>query len=181
MIKPKTGRILRHVTLWTLWIAYEFFGYYDRLDQFTPLLWAKVIYNCLSLIAATYIAYDYALKFFRSNPSIKEFWSLPPADKYKLLANRYLFGIGFVIVGYMGLSFWLDSEYFGIQDGEIVIQLKVRFSKLRELLGVALVYSYLKIHVFQANQQLDIANWRIKLYQDTTDYLKLLFEKLSLK
>ncbi len=180
MIKPRTRRILKHIVLWALWVAYEFLGFYDKLDQFTTIRWALSIYNCLSLIIATYIAYGYALKFFASNPSIKEFWSLPHTDKYKLLANRYLFGIGFVIVGYMGLSFWLDTEFFGIHYSEIVLQLKSRFTKLRELLGVALVYSYLKIHVFQANQQLDIANFRVRIYQDTTSYIKTLLDKLNI-
>jgi hypothetical protein len=180
MTKPTTRRVLKHITLWTLWIGYEFWGFYERLPLFTPMLWAQSLYNCLSLIIATYIAYGCAIKFFITAPSVKEFWSLPSIDKYRMLGNGNLVGIGCVILGYMSLSFWLDEHFFGIQYGEMVLQFKSRFTKLRELLAITLIYSYLKVHVFQSKQQLDIANWRVKIYEDATSYIRTLLDKLNI-
>jgi hypothetical protein len=180
MTKPTTGRILRHITLWTPWIAYEFWGFYDKLDLFTPMLWAQTFYNCFSLIVSTYIAYGCALKFFGTAPSVKAFWSLSLTDKYRLLGNRYLIGIVSVILGYMSLSFWLDNHFFGIQYGEMVLHFKSRFAKLRELLAIALIYSYLKVHVFQSSQQLAIANWRAAIHEQTSNYLMTLFRKINI-
>lgn len=181
MIKPTAPSTLRHILFWSLWFAYEFWGHYDGMPKYTLMEWTYTIYNSVSLVAATYITYGCALRFFRSAPSFIEFWALPPAGKYRLLGNKYLLCIGAVILTYMALSIWLDREFFGWAGTEMVFQFKSRFTKLRDLVVPTVLYSALKVYVMQSNQQLEIANWRIKLYQDTTNYLKLLFEKINFR
>lgn len=179
MMKLKTWKILCHVIAWTVYFAWEFFGYFDRLNKYTLLGWYEVAYNCFSLIPATYICFALALKFWEKIPSYNEFLEFSATEKRRVLINTYLLGIVAVIGVYTALSFWLDNEFFGLGGRDIILQLKARANKLVSLAAIAVVYAYHVTHRRKANQKIEIANWRVKIYQNVTDYLKTLLEKIN--
>jgi hypothetical protein len=182
MIKPTTRRVLRHITAWTLYFAYEFLGYFDRLAHYTPIEWVETVFNCLSLMAVVYISLHCSRKFFDAAPSYRVFLDFSPADKQTLLTNKYLLRVLVVILAYMGLSFWLDNEFFGMGYKEIVLQLKMRSRKVLGFAAVGIIYGYHKVQKMDSRelkQRLEIANWRVRIYQDTTNYIRTLLDKLN--
>jgi hypothetical protein len=180
MTKLSKRRVLRHLTIWTLGFAFEFWGYYSRMASYTPLEWVETTYNCVALILATYIIHAFAVKFFDAAPSYIEFIKFPRSEKYRLLTNGYLLGICCVILVYVALSFWLDNQFFGSGYKQIVLQLKGRFYRLSLFILVGVGYGYHKSQMKKSKRQLDIANWRVKIYQDTTSYIKTLLDKLNI-
>jgi hypothetical protein len=179
MIKPRTRKVLLLMAVFTIWMAYEFLGFYDSITTFPTIVWIETIYNTLSLIVAAYLAFRFARRFFEKAPTYREFWGYSSSDRYRVLTNRYFLGLFGIILVYTGLSFLLDNLFFGEDYNHIIHQLKGRSGKVFVFVFIGAFYGYHISEMRKSNQEKNAANYRLKKYKQETDYMKKLIQEIE--
>lgn len=175
-----TRKVLYHTSAWTLWFAYNFMGFYGRIYRFTPFQWCEITYNCLSLVLATYTIARFAGRYF-DRLSYIDFLRLPLKDRFKHLANIYLLGVVFVIVGYLALSLWLDNDFFGKAYKEIAMQIQKRSDRLFGYVLAGVFYGYHLSEKKKMKRQLDAANFQLKNYRQEMYQIRNVVRKIEKK
>jgi hypothetical protein len=180
MTKPMTRKVLQHSSAWTLWFAYNFMGFYGQMARFTPLQWCEITYNCLSLVLATYTIARFASRYFERLSYI-DFLQLSLKDRSRHLTNIYLLGVLCVIVGYLGLSLWLDNDFFGMAYNEIALQIQKRSGRLFGYVLAGIFYGYHISEKKKLKRQLDAANFKLKNYRQEMYQMRNLVRRIEEK
>jgi len=71
----------------------------------------------------------------------------------------------------------MDNGLFGRHYEELFLQLNKRRIRIMPFIVAGAVRGYILVNNLKKNQKIEIANWRVRIYENVTDYLKTLVEK----